>query len=261
VKLLNNLKRQIIELAKSNGINKIGFANIDGKSVIVALFPYYVANERGNVAMYARARDYHKVNAEKLEILREFLRQNGANECKIFVDNAARNDRKAAFLAGLGFYGWNNMLICDEYGSYFTIGQIVTDLEMEPDKPLNVTCQSCGKCANACPSGICDGNFNKSLCISEITQKKGELTEREAELLKLAVAVWGCDICQQVCPHNENLATNASPELMQNRIASLALSDVYDLTDEKFRQKYEQYAFCWRGIDVLKRNLDIITKM
>ena len=259
------IKNELREIAAAAGIEKIGVAKDNDMTVIVALFPYYVANEQGNIAMYARGRDYHKVNAEKLEVICGFLRDNGANECKIFVDNAVRNDRKAANLAGLGFYGQNNMLICDEYGSYFTIGQVVTDLEIQTDEPNTQTCANCGECANACPSGaLNDGEYDKSLCLSDISQKKGNLTVSEAELLKLAGTIWGCDICQSACPHNANLATNTPLELIENRVVNLALCDIANMSDNEFRQKYEQYAFSWRGVNVLKRNLKIfenITKM
>ncbi|MCL2837569.1 MAG: DUF1730 domain-containing protein [Oscillospiraceae bacterium] len=255
------IKNELRKVASALGIEKIGALKDNDMTVVVALFPYYVANEQGNVAMYARARDYHKVNAEKLEVICEFLRDNGARTCKIFVDNAARNDRKAAQLAGLGFYGRNNMLICDEYGSYFTIGQIVTDLEIEPDKPDSGKCENCGECVRACPSGALNGGeYQKSLCLSEISQKKGELTVSEAELLKLAGTVWGCDICQSACPHNANLTTNVPRELMENRVVNLALCDIADMDDNEFRQEYEQYAFSWRGVDTLKRNLKILQK-
>ena len=251
----------MIELAKSIGINKIGIAKDGEKSVVVALFPYFVANEKGNVAMYARGRDYHKVNAEKLRIICELLRKNGAKKCEVFVDNAKRNDREMARLAGLGFYGQNNLLICDEFGSYFTIGQIVTDLEIETDLPLNHTCENCENCVNACPTGALNGDtFNKSLCISEITQRQGELNEFESDWLKRVKSAWGCDICQLACSFNKNLPTTAFAELLQDRIANLTTPDVIELDDDEFQKKYEQYSFTWRGVDVLKRNLEIIEK-
>lgn len=249
------IKHELFEAAKSIGIDKIGVAQIDGETIVVALFPYYAANERGNIAMYARARDYHKVNSEKLTILCDFLKANGAKKCDIFVDNAARNDREAALAAGLGFFGRNNLLICDEYGSFFTIGQIVTDLFIEPDLPSEQKCESCDRCASACPTKALCGGFNKLLCLSEITQKRGKLTEQEQKLLTLNDSIWGCDACQLACPHNRQLRTNVHPELMQNRVANLTPNDICALTESEFVEKYGEYAFSWRGLDVLKRNI------
>ena len=260
--MLSEIKYKLFKLANSIGIEKIGITQDSQNpelTVVAALFPYFVANESGNIAMYARARDYHKVNAEKLEILCGFLRLNGANECKIYVDNAARNDREAAYSAGLGFFGRNNLLINDRFGSYFTIGQIVTDLEIQPDSPDVRICKNCGKCEKSCPTNaLCGKKYDKSLCISEISQKKGELTALEAELLKLGGSIWGCDICQQACPHNANLTTTADSELFKNRITTLTSSDVEHLNDVEFLGKYKDYAFSWRGVDVFKRNLVII---
>jgi len=250
------IKDKLREAAKSIGIEKIGITKDENLTVVVALFPYFVAGEQGNIAMYARARDYHKVNSEKLGVLCRLLKENGANTCKIFVDNAARNDREAARLAGIGFYGRNNLLTCDEYGSYFTIGQIVTDLDIESDLPNEQTCKNCGKCEKVCPTGALYGKkYDKSLCLSEISQKKSELSMQEAKLLKSAETIWGCDKCLSICSHNKNLITTAPIELMQNRIANIDLSNIENINDAEFRKKYAQYAFSWGGVDVLRRNL------
>jgi len=151
------------------------------------------------------------------------------------------------------------LLICDEFGSYFTIGQIVTDLEIEADTPDERVCNNCESCVNACPTGALNGGtFNKSLCISALTQRQGELNEFEEEQLRKVGSVWGCDICQMACSFNKNLPTTALSELLSNRIATLVLSDVSELTDNEFQKKYNLYSFTWRGVDVLKRNLKII---
>ena len=256
---MTDIKVKLIELANSIGIRKIGVANDDGNTVVVALFPYFVANEKGNIAMYARARDYHKVNKEKLEVICGFLKNCGAKQCEIFVDNAKRNDREMAMLAGLGYYGRNNLLMCDEFGSYFTIGQIVTDILIEPDIPDKRVCENCESCVNACPTGALNGDtFNKSLCISDITQRQGELNKFEIEQVKKVGSVWGCDVCQLACSFNRNLPTTAFAELLENRISILITPDVADLSEDEFQLKYEQYSFTWRGVEVLKRNLEII---
>ena len=148
------MKEKLKELAKSIGLLKVGITEDDeGNMVVVALFPYFVAGEIGNLAMYARGYDYHKLNEKKLKILSGFLLENGAARCKIFVDNSARDDRLMAYRAGLGFFGKNNLLICEEFGSYFTIGQIVTDIEIEADMPQERSCDNCGACIKNCPGG------------------------------------------------------------------------------------------------------------
>ena len=264
---MNDIRAELIKLAKSMGIDKIGITKDGENTVVVALFPYFAANEKGNIAMYARGRDYHKINNEKMRFLSDFLLKKGAKKCEIYVDNAKKDDRKMANLAGLGFYGQNNLLICDEFGSYFTIGQIVVDLdfEIEIDLPDSRTCENCESCVNACPTGALNGGtFTKELCISDITQRKGILNEFETEQVKKVGSVWGCDICQLACSFNKNLPTTALAELLENRVAMLAMPDVAGLSEEEFQKKYDLYSFTWRGVDVLKRNLEIvenITKM
>ena len=249
------IKEQIKEFAKTLGIEKIGFS----KSSVVSLFPYFVKGETGNVSMYARGVDYHRVGEDKLKKISEFLVTLGAEKTLIHVDKGGLNDRKAAFEAGLGFFGKNGMLINEEYGSYFFIGQVVHDLHIAADKPLEKSCLSCDACIKNCPGGaLSDQGFQIEKCLSEISQKKGELTENEADLLKKNGLCWGCDVCQSVCPHNLGLETTAIPEFLTNRITELSTEDVGNLSNREFKNKYGDYAFSWRGKTVLERNLNIL---
>lgn len=249
------IKKQIRDLAQKLNIPRVGFA----KGSVVGIFPYFVEGEQGNLSMYARGRDYHKVVQEKLEPLAELLRKLGASELKIQVDNGPLDDRDAAFCAGLGFYGQNGMLINPEFGSYFFIGQISHDLDIEPDEPLGQTCLDCGRCERECPGrALRGGKVEISKCLSEITQKKGELTAEEIELIKRQKTIWGCDVCQRVCPHNHGLGTTAIPEFMESRLQGLELCDVEGLSNSEFKEKYGEYAFSWRGRGPLVRNLKIL---
>ena len=249
------MKEKIRGFAKTLGINKIGFS----KNSVVALFPYYVKGESGNLSMYARSIDYHAVGEEKLKKLSEFLVDLGASEVLIHVDKGGLDDRKAAFEAGLGFYGKNGMLICTEYGSYFFIGQVVHNLEIEPDIPLEKSCLSCGACTNRCPGkALSENGFEIERCLSEVSQRRGELTEAEKELIHKNGLCWGCDVCQQVCPHNRGLETTAMPEFLTDRITGLKYEDVDALSNREFKEKYGKYAFSWRGKAVLQRNLRVL---
>ena len=251
------IKQEIIDFARQLGIEKIGFA----KNSVVALFPYFVAGEEGNLSLYARCIDYHTVAEEKLQRLASQLVQNGAKTTIIHVDKGEYNDRKAAFDAGLGFYGQNGMLICEEYGSYFFIGQIIHDLNIAPDSPTERDCLMCGRCERECPSGALRGGKVEALkCLSHISQKHGELTEAELLLLKAQGTCWGCDVCQRVCPHNQGLKTTAIPEFLENRICSLSLDDIQGLSNREFKERFGKYAFSWRGKGVLNRNLTIFSE-
>ncbi len=249
------IKEKIREFAKTLGLERIGFS----ENAVVALFPYFVQGETGNISMYARGIDYHIVAEEKLKVLSEFLVTLGAKETLVHVDKGRLNDRKAAFEAGLGFYGKNGMLICEEYGSCFFIGQVVHDLTLEADEPLEKNCLACGACVKFCPGGaLSDRGFRIENCLSEISQKKGELNENEKVLLKNNGFCWGCDVCQSVCPHNSGLETTAMPEFMTDRIKELKPDDVEGLSNREFKERYGKYAFSWRGKAPLERNLKVL---
>ena len=249
------IKDEIREYAKTLGIEKLGFS----KNSVVALFPYFVKGEEGNLSLYARSIDYHIIAEEKLKVLSKILTKNGAAKIEIQVDKGEYNDRRAAYEAGLGFYGMNGMLICQEYGSYFFIGQIIHDLLIDSDPICERDCLMCGRCERECPGkALSGGKVDEQKCLSQITQKRGELTSKEESLIKHAKLCWGCDVCQRVCPHNGGLETTAMQEFMGDRISHLALSDIEDLSNSEFKKRYGQYAFSWRGKGVLLRNLKIL---
>ena len=153
------------------------------------------------------------------------------------------------------------MLMCEEYGSYFFIGQIVHNLEIEPDEPLDRDCLECGRCERECPAGaLRGGRVDAQKCASAISQKRGELSDEEIRLIKNGGLCWGCDVCQRVCPHNRGLKTTAMPEFMCDRITELEKRDIDRLSNKEFKEKYGKYAFSWRGKSVLLRNLDILAK-
>ncbi len=248
------IKERIKDAAIELGIPKIGFS----KKAVVALFPYFVKGEEGNLSLYARGIDYHIVAEEKLKKLSDELIKNGAENIKIHVDKGELDDRKAAYEAGLGFYGMNGMLINPEFGSYFFIGQIVHDLEIEEDVPLDMECIMCGRCERECPGrALSGGKVDTLRCLSEISQKKGELSSGEEALMKKHGTFWGCDICQKVCPHNRGLKDTAIPEFLKDRIAFLKAEDIEHLSNKEFKEKYKNYAFSWRGKTVLLRNLKL----
>ena len=139
------------------------------------------------------------------------------------------------------------------------IGQISHDFNIEPDKPLAQTCLDCGRCERECPGGaLRGGKVDIAKCLSEITQKKGELSAEETELIKRQKTIWGCDVCQRVCPHNRGLRTTAIPEFMECRLQNLGYNDIAGLSNNEFREKYGEYAFSWRGKNPLVRNLEIL---
>ncbi len=227
----------------------------EAKSIIVCLFSYHNGGEKSNLSLYARGEDYHLVAERKLRELCSVLEGEGYL-AKAYCDTGALCDRHLAYLAGLGFVGKNRFLINADYGSYTFIGYILTDLELEENLPLSTSCIGCGECIRACPGGaLTESGLDSSKCASYITQKKGELTDSEQKIIKKSGSVWGCDICQTVCPHNKTAKLTDIDEFRTNLVERLEVNMAESNRD--FKKKYQNRAFSWRGYEVIKRNLKI----
>ena len=228
------------------------------KTILAALVPYYTAeDEKPNLSKYCRSYDYHIVCKD---IMTKICTDLDFKDFLVFCDTGYHIDRIAAYNAGLGFFGLNTMLINEEIGSYFFIVYAVLneDLKKIAAPPLKM-CIKSKKCENACPGGaIKNGKIDESRCISAITQKKGELSVEEENLIKKGKYIFGCDICQDVCPYNRNLKTTSVSSFLSDRINFLKKSDIENLSSREFKEKYGKYAFSWRGKNVLLRNIDIM---
>jgi len=260
-RLLNGYVTGMEEAILENRINpKIIMEN--AKSIIVCAFPYYIGDKQNsNLSKYCYGKDYHIVVKSKMEQITKHL-SNKINgfEYKVFVDNGPLVDRYLAYLSGIGYFGINNNIITDEYGSYVFIAYIVNNYEFNPDEPLPKTCIKCGKCVEYCPGNAILGNFemNPRRCLSYITQKKEELNEEELRILKSNNKIFGCDICQEVCPHNKNIPITDISEFMEDIIVNLESEDIDNISNKEFKRKYGDRAFSWRGKKIIKRNLDIL---
>ena len=131
------------------------------KSIIVCAFPYYIGNfNESNLSKYCYGEDYHIVVKDMLQQICNHLSDNIDNfDYKIFADNGPLVDRYLAYLSGIGYFGINNNIITDEYGSYVFIGYILTNYEFQSDTPLEKTCIKCGKCVKYCPGNALLGNY------------------------------------------------------------------------------------------------------
>lgn len=191
------------------------------RSFIVVAHPYRqpepprpTDQPRGRVAMYSWGRDYHKVVKGKLRALCDRLRSEvGATfETRVCVDTAPIVERELAALAGVGWIGKNTMVIDPQAGSYFFLGVIATTLELAPDAALTDHCGTCTRCLEACPTGAFPAPYqmDASRCISYFTI---ELREAIPAEFHRAMGDWvfGCDICQQVCPYNQRSTLGADP--------------------------------------------------
>ncbi len=226
------------------------------KSIIVCLFNY-CSGEKSVISEYALGEDYHIVIKNRLLPVLDLLEKNGYI-AESFTDNSPFSERHLAYLAGLGFFGMNGMLINKEFGSKFFIAGIVTDCELEEDSPIdNDMCMQCTKCIKACPGGAIGENFefDEKRCASFLTQKKGELSKEEENIIKKSGYVWGCDVCQNVCPYNYSQKhTNIHEFINDNK----SLSDIdEDMTNAQFKKLFGDKAYSWRGKSVLIRNMKI----
>jgi epoxyqueuosine reductase len=272
------------------------------KTVICLGLNYYheqppLRTGEGRVARYAYGRDYHKVIGKKLKELEKFIsRCEPKASTKSYVDTGAILERAYAENAGLGFIGKNSCLITKEFGSWVFLAEVVTDLEIAPDKnetsaskksqtqslraqtqfttsghesqngflepkhdrksvPVQtmaristhssvsskgLSCGTCTKCIHSCPTGaiIAPGVIDASKCISYLTiENKKPIPKRLAKIIKKHQLLFGCDICQEVCPHNCRAKKHTHKELAQPRFAgdSLKIKDLLRIkTDEQF---------------------------
>lgn len=221
------------------------------RSVAVFIAPYAVEHEGGgNVSVYAAARDYHifmkglfgKVCAE-LERLFPGHRFYGMS------DHSPINETHAAALVGLGVVGDNMRLINEKYGSYVFIGEIYTDAALESDAAAEPgECIHCGACAKACPA-----EFGVT-CLSDVTQRKGELTPEEKAMMRRVNTAWGCDVCQKVCPLNRGKKTTSIPFFREKLIFDLTSGLLEAMSDEDFACR----AYAWRKRNVIARNINIL---
>lgn len=230
------------------------------QSVVFAAIPYATAHAPANLARFARVRDYHVFAQSLGDGAVSLLKKHWPDvSAAAFADHSPFDEVTGAALAGLGILGDHGLLITDAYSSFVFLFSLVTSLPPEAldreDIPRGAgdirTCEHCGACRTACP-GACIGG-GRTTCVSAVTQKKAALTEEETDLLRRARTVWGCDVCQNVCPHSKNARFTDVPYFKDHVLGSLSSDTVRAMTEEEYRA----YAFGWRPREVLLRNLTV----
>ncbi len=227
--------------------------NTDYKCCIVVLFPYFCGyKDKSNLSIYAHGADYHLVTRRILTAVAENC---GLSDYKVHADTGPYIERELAVSAGVAFMGRNGLCINPNYGSYFFIGYIVCNEEYEFSNPRQDACMSCRLCVSSCPGGALSDGFCEGKCLSAITQKKGELTLEETELVRNHNTVFGCDICQRVCPHNRDISKTPISDFSDKLITELSYENIKDLSEREFKRIYADRAFSWRGLKPILRNL------
>lgn len=228
----------------------------NGKTIISLAFPYYFEYSEGanQFSIYTKGSDYHNVVKEYLTKICDFIKELGGTGIP-FVDSNPMPERYIATLCGIGFIGKNNTLITHKYGSYVFLGEIITDLELEPDKPNYNNCFGCNICMEKCPTSVIikDGkNFDSKRCASYLTQKK-ELENDEITLIK--GKIFGCDECQKFCPHNNDIMISPIKEFEpKSYMNKVDLNELITLNNAEFKEKYKNHSCGWRGKNILIRN-------
>lgn len=224
------------------------------KSIVVFLMSYLQPSYAGprNLAKYAVVPDYHRVASRLAEELLPALEALFPGErFALFADNSPIPEVRAACAAGLGVLGLNGLVINPVYGSYVFVGEIATTLSLPPNVPEHTGCIGCGACIRACPAGCLQpGGRDITRCLSFLTQKKGALTPEEEAAVRKGGLIWGCDVCQDVCPMNRSAQPTRIPLLSEDLVAFVEAGQIDALCKTR--------AFGFRGPAVLRRNIGIV---
>ncbi|GAB3760903.1 tRNA epoxyqueuosine(34) reductase QueG [Spirosoma pomorum] len=236
----------------------------DAKSVLTVLLNYYPEQplpqepDDYKISKYAYGEDYHFVIKDKLKSLMSFIQEEiGEVSGRAFVDSAPVMDKAWAKRSGLGWVGKHTNLINRTMGSYFFIGELILDLALEPDGPITDYCGTCTRCIDACPTDAIVGPYvvDGSKCISYYTIELKEAIPDDVRG-KFDNWIFGCDICQDVCPWNrfarphQTAAFHPHPSLK-----TLSKSDWEEITDDVFREIFRRSAVKRTKLDGLKRNV------
>ncbi len=237
----------------------------DAKSVVSLLLNYYPAElqnqESYKISKYAYGQDYHFIIKEKLkELLFSIQETIGDVSGRVFVDSAPVLDKAWAAKSGLGWIGKNSNLLTQKVGSFYFIAELIIDLDLDYDNPVTDHCGTCTACIDSCPTEaivspyIVDG----SKCVSYFTI---ELKDNIPQDMKGKFDDWvfGCDVCQDVCPWNRFSKPHSEPLFNPNpELLSMSKKDWKELTEETFRAVFKNSAVKRTKFEGLKRNIDFL---
>ena len=226
------------------------------RSMLCCAFPYgQSAEDRCELfSDYAVGDDYHEVLRRRLEPVATLMQQivPGSNT-RICIDTAPLRERYWAMRAGVGFIGINNQLIVPGIGSKVFLAEILWTAEAEYGSPVANGCAHCGRCVKACPGGALDGNggINCRMCLSYLTiEHRGELPDN----LTLPHRIYGCDICQDVCPHNSHSVEPLAEFRPRPSVKALTRSKIIELTQTEFSSTFTHSAVKRAKLAGLQRN-------
>ena len=248
-------KRYLDEAKK---MNKVVQEETYPTMVIVGLsYPYRVlkhSNTHLVSSFYTFGSDYHSVLKQRIERVMDKIDV----RYSYGVDNHLHQERLAAVLAGVGFFGKNQLIINQELGSYFFLGLVFIDITLEDELILEIAddCGTCRKCIDACPTHALDDNsYDMNKCISNFNQSKRVLSQDE---MKANYALFGCDICQMVCPKNISKGKKVHQEFELSGKEMVSIIDLFTNSEKEFKAKYDGMSYLWKGKTILMRNASIL---
>jgi epoxyqueuosine reductase len=227
----------------------------DARTVISAALCYYApAADRGPGEGRLPRYTWYDAYAELRAKLRSLGERLGGSH-RVLVDANQHVDREGAARSGVGFYGKNTMLITRRFGSWVVLGTLVTDVPIEPTAPLDADCGACTLCIEACPTGALDepGVLDSTKCLSYWTQAPAPIPEEYRE--DLGAQVYGCDVCQDVCPWNRGVERRrADTALPAGAEPAVSLVDWLDAPDGELRERYDRLYVPSNDPRYLRRN-------
>lgn len=211
---------------------------------------------RGIFCRASWGEDYHTVLKRRLALLEVFLTEHVTGfKGKIMVDTGELSDRAVAERAGIGWSGKNCSIITEEFGSFVYLGEMITNIPFQPDKPLEDMCGSCTKCLDACPTGalVQGGQINAKRCLAYLTQTKEPIPE---DLIKkVGNRLYGCDSCQTACPYNKGMDHHFHEEMEpEGVVVKPVLKEMLTLSNRTFKETFGYMAGSWRGKNPIQRN-------
>jgi epoxyqueuosine reductase len=237
------------------------------KSVVSLTLNYYPQEQQQEdtfkISKYAYGEDYHFVIKDKLKDLLAFIQDNiGEVDGRVFVDSAPVLDKAWAAKSGLGWIGKNNNLISRQSGSFFFIAELILDLELDADGITTDHCGTCTKCIDACPTNAIEQPYivNGSKCISYLTIELKDTIPDEFQG-KLDEWMFGCDVCQDVCPWNRFAKPHSEPRFSpKEELINYTKQEWKELTRELFNGIYKKSAVKRTKYEGLMRNIDFLSR-
>jgi epoxyqueuosine reductase len=237
----------------------------EARSLVCVALNYYTPHQRpageeyGKISRYGWGRDYHKVMHKKLKAFTTWLQSLDASvQARYYADTGPVQDKVWAQRAGIGWIAKNGNVITREYGSWVFLGEVVTNLQLESDRPHTEHCGSCTRCLDACPTGAITQPFvvdaNRCIAYHTIENRAEELPEAIASRMQGWVA--GCDICQDVCPWNQRFAKTTDVVDFQPYPENIApkLIELAQISDEEWEKRFPASALRRIKPEMLRRN-------